>query len=103
MPDMHYEKWNIIIEPDRDGGFWASCENLSDCHAFGATYHEALNNIQAKIQERLREILGFRPPPPGTNAMRICFLREDLMTSDQEWAPEETNFDETVLVVDDWC
>lgn len=40
----------IIIEPNDEEGFFASCSTLQGCHAEGKTYGEAIENIQDVIK-----------------------------------------------------
>lgn len=59
-------KFRIVIEPDEDGMFVASCPSLPGCHSQGATRDEALANIREAIAlyvESLRE--HDEPIPPG--------------------------------------
>lgn len=59
-------KFRIVIEPDEDGVFVASCPSLPGCHSQGATRSEALANIQEAVEvylESLRE--NGEPIPPG--------------------------------------
>lgn len=59
-------KFRIVIEPDEDGVFVASCPSLPGCHSQGQTRAEARANIQEAIElylESLRE--HGEPIPPG--------------------------------------
>ncbi len=59
-------KFRIVIEPDEDGVFVASCPSLPGCHSQGRTREEARANIQEAVElylESLRE--HGEPIPPG--------------------------------------
>ena len=59
-------KFRIVIEPDEDGIFVASCPSLPGCHSQGPTRDDALANIREAIAlyvESLRE--HDEPIPPG--------------------------------------
>lgn len=38
-------QFSIVIEKDKDG-YYASCDQLKNCHTQGETYEEALENIK---------------------------------------------------------
>jgi predicted RNase H-like HicB family nuclease len=59
-------KFRIVIEPDEDGVFVASCPSLPGCHSQGKTRAEAVANMQEAVEvylESLRE--HGEPIPPG--------------------------------------
>ena len=59
-------KFRILIEPDEEGVFVASCPSLPGCHSQGRTRDEARANIQEAVElylESLRE--HGEPIPPG--------------------------------------
>jgi len=59
-------KFRIVVEPDTDGVFVASCPSLPGCHSQGRTRDEARSNIREAIAlylESLRE--HDEPIPPG--------------------------------------
>ena len=59
-------KFRIVVEPDEDGVFVASCPSLPGCHSHGRTRDEARSNIREAIAlylESLRE--HDEPIPPG--------------------------------------
>ena len=59
-------KFRIVVEPDEDGVFVASCPSLPGCHSQGRTRDEARSNIREAIAlylESLRE--HDEPIPPG--------------------------------------
>ncbi len=40
----------IIIYPDEDGGYWASCPSLPGCYSQGETREETVDNIKEAIE-----------------------------------------------------
>ena len=59
-------KFRILIEPDEDGVFAASCPSLPGCHSQGTSRSEAKANISEAIElyvESLR--VHDEPIPPG--------------------------------------
>jgi predicted RNase H-like HicB family nuclease len=65
-PEYRYEV--IIFWSDEDGAFVAEVPELAGCMADGATYEEALENVQVVIQEWIdtaRELGRAIPPPKG--------------------------------------
>ena len=52
----------IVTEPLEEGGFLADCQVLQGCHAEGATYGRAIENIQDIIQIHIAERLKHRDP-----------------------------------------
>ncbi len=53
MKQTKFSFWQIIIEPCKEGGFFAKCPDLQGCYAEGETYDEVLENIQDVIQIHL--------------------------------------------------
>lgn len=43
-------KLKVVVEPDDDGGYVASCPALPGCHSQGATREDALANIREAIE-----------------------------------------------------
>ena len=59
-------KFRILIEPEEDGVFVASCPSLPGCHSQGGTRAEALANVQEAIQGYLDSLRAHGDPiPPG--------------------------------------
>jgi predicted RNase H-like HicB family nuclease len=59
-------KYRIVIEPDEDGVYVASCPSLPGCHSQGATRSEAMKNILEAMEgyiESLKE--NGDPVPPS--------------------------------------
>jgi predicted RNase H-like HicB family nuclease len=63
-PEYRYEV--IIYWSDEDGAFLAEVPELAGCMADGATYAEALANVEAVIHEWIQtaEELGRQVPAP---------------------------------------
>jgi predicted RNase H-like HicB family nuclease len=55
--------YSVIIEPCKEGGFFADCPILQGCHAEGKTYSEVIENIEdvikahIKIREKHKEFI----------------------------------------------
>lgn len=45
--------YSVIIEPCREGGYFASCPVLQGCHAEGKTYAEVIENIEDVIKAHI--------------------------------------------------
>lgn len=59
-------KFRIVIEPDEDGVFVASCPTLPGCHAQGGTREEARINIREAVELYLESLREHGDPiPPG--------------------------------------
>ena len=59
-------KFRVLIEPDEDGVFVASCPSLPGCHSQGATRGEAMANIREAIEGYLESLRAHDEPiPPG--------------------------------------
>ena len=45
--------YSVIIEPCKEGGFFADCPILQGCHAEGKTYAEVIENIEDVIKTHI--------------------------------------------------
>mgnify|MGYP001589722403 FL=1 len=45
--------YSVIIEPCREGGYFANCQVLQGCHAEGKTYAEVIENIEDVIKSHI--------------------------------------------------
>jgi antitoxin HicB len=57
-------KYRVIIEPDEDGVYIATCPTLPGCVSQGATRQEALNNIHEAMQGYLESLQKHNEPIP---------------------------------------
>jgi antitoxin HicB len=57
-------KMRVIIEPDEDGKFVATCPTLPGCISEGATRQEALTNIQDAISGYIKSLRKHGEPVP---------------------------------------
>ncbi|MBL7119314.1 MAG: type II toxin-antitoxin system HicB family antitoxin [Dehalococcoidia bacterium] len=58
------QSFEVILEPEDEGGYHVSCPALKGCHSYGATREEALEKIREAIElwlESARE-LGIKLP-----------------------------------------
>jgi len=64
-------KLRVIIEPDEDGFFVATCPNLPGCISQGKTRQEALANITEAMQAYVESLTkhGDPVPPPITEEL----------------------------------
>jgi predicted RNase H-like HicB family nuclease len=46
----------IIIYPDEDGGYWASCPSLPGCYSQGETWEETVDNIKEAIELYIEDV-----------------------------------------------
>jgi predicted RNase H-like HicB family nuclease len=58
-------KFRVIIEPDEDGVFVATCPTLPGCVSQGRTREEAAANIRDAIQGYLQSLEKHAEPVPG--------------------------------------
>ena len=59
-------KYRILIEPDEDGVFVASCPSLPGCHSQGTTRADAKANISEAIELYVESLRAHDEPiPPG--------------------------------------
>lgn len=54
----------VVIEPLEEGGYYAECPILPGCHVEGATYLEALENLEDAIRIHIEGRLEFGDPLP---------------------------------------
>ncbi len=69
-------KFRIVIEPDEDGKFVASCPTLPECWSQGDTREEAIRNIGDAIQgyiESLKKHGDPIPPPISEEVIDVPF------------------------------
>ena len=45
--------YSVIIEPCKEGGFFADCPILQGCHAEGKTFAEVVENIEDVIKAHI--------------------------------------------------
>ena len=49
----------VIIEPLKEGGYYAECPSLPGCHVEGKTYLDALENLEDVIRIHIEGRLKF--------------------------------------------
>ena len=62
------QNFEVVLEPEDDGGYHVFCPALKGCHSYGATKEEAMGKIKEAIElwlESARE-LGIRIPERET-------------------------------------
>jgi len=70
----------VVVEPLEEGGYYAECPILPGCHVEGATYLEALENLEDAIRIHIEGRLEFGDPLPPelTRAQKPRRFRLDL-------------------------
>ncbi|MFC1937049.1 type II toxin-antitoxin system HicB family antitoxin [Chloroflexota bacterium] len=67
------ESFEVVLEPEEEGGYHVYTPSLKGCHSYGATKEEALRNIAEAIAlwlESARE-LGIPIPERDTVTVRV--------------------------------
>ncbi|MBI2846740.1 MAG: type II toxin-antitoxin system HicB family antitoxin [Chloroflexi bacterium] len=67
------ENFEVVLEPEEDGGYHIFAPSLKGCHSYGTTKEEALRNIAEAIAlwlESARE-LGIAIPERDTVTVRV--------------------------------
>ena len=62
------QNFEVVLEPEDDGGYHVFCPALKGCHSYGATKDEAIEKIKEAIElwlESAKE-LGIRIPERKT-------------------------------------
>ena len=44
------QNFEVVLEPEDDGGYHIFCPALKGCHSYGATKEEAMDNIKEAIE-----------------------------------------------------
>ena len=52
----------VIVEPQEEGGYFASCPSLQGCHAEGKTLGETIDNIKDVIDMHIEARRKFNDP-----------------------------------------
>ena len=64
-------KFAIVIEPDEDGFFVASCPALPGCHSQGRTREEAIANITEAIKGYIASMRKHGEPVPQADVEEV--------------------------------
>ena len=64
-------KFAILIEPDEDGFFVASCPTLPGCHSQGRTREEAIANITEAIKGYIASMRKHGEPVPQADVEEV--------------------------------
>ena len=56
--------YEVILEPEADGGYHAFCPALKGCHSQGDTQEEAVANIREAIEAYLESVKAHGEPIP---------------------------------------
>jgi predicted RNase H-like HicB family nuclease len=63
----------VVIEKDKDG-YFAFCPALQGCYTQGASYEEALNNIEDVIRLHIEDRLASGEPIPTAEMVSLATL-----------------------------
>jgi len=67
------QNFEVVLEPEADGGYHIFCPALKGCHTYGATKEEAMEKIKEAIElwlESAKE-LGIRIPERKTVSVGV--------------------------------
>lgn len=70
---LEFKSFEVIFEPEEEGGYHVFCPALKGCHSYGATKEEAKRNIKEAIElwvESARE-LGLTVPEKETIEVQV--------------------------------
>jgi predicted RNase H-like HicB family nuclease len=59
---LRRERFEVLLEPEEEGGFHVWCPRLPGCHSEGETREEALANIKEAIEGWLEVAAEFNHP-----------------------------------------
>ncbi len=59
------DKFEVIFEPEEEGGYHVFCPLLKGCHSYGKTKQEARKNIAEAIQLWLESAQALAIPIPA--------------------------------------
>ncbi|MBI4267373.1 MAG: type II toxin-antitoxin system HicB family antitoxin [Chloroflexi bacterium] len=65
------ESFEVVLEPEEDGGFHVYAPSLKGCHSYGSTREEALRNIAEAITLWLESARELGIPVPERNTVKI--------------------------------
>lgn len=68
-------RFRVLIEPDEDGVFVATCPSLPGCVSQGATRDEARRNVQEAIEAYLESLEKHGEPIPPSIDEEIVEVR----------------------------
>lgn len=61
--------YTVILEPEEDGGYHASCPALKGCHTQGDRLEDAIENIQEAIAVYLDSLKAHGAPIPVATSL----------------------------------
>ncbi len=64
----------VIITPDEDGGYSASCPSLPGCHSQGETWEETLANIKEAIELYIEDMIANGEDVPEDHLGRVMIV-----------------------------
>lgn len=68
---MENYRYTVIIEPDEEGGYSASCPALEGCVSQGDTYDETLDNIREAIVAYIESLKKHNEPIPDDVEVKV--------------------------------
>ena len=71
MKNPASDSYEIVIEPEAEGGYHVCAPALKGCHSYGATREEALSNIAEAIELWLTSAQELGIPVPQRHTVTI--------------------------------
>ncbi|MBI4297656.1 MAG: type II toxin-antitoxin system HicB family antitoxin [Chloroflexi bacterium] len=65
------ESFEVVLEPEEDGGYHVYAPSLKGCHSYGSTREEALKNIAEAIELWLESARDLGIPIPDRHTVAI--------------------------------
>jgi predicted RNase H-like HicB family nuclease len=64
----------VVIYPDEDGGYCASCPSLPGCHSQGDTWEETLANIKEAMELYIEDMIENGEEVPEDHLDRVLIV-----------------------------
>ena len=65
------ESFEVVFEPEEDGGYHVFTPSLKGCHSYGSTKEEALKNIAEAISLWLESARDLGIPVPERDTVKV--------------------------------
>jgi predicted RNase H-like HicB family nuclease len=65
------ESFEVVLEPEEDGGYHVYTPSLKGCHSYGLTREEALKNISEAIALWLESARDLGIPIPERDTVKV--------------------------------
>ena len=64
-------RYTVILEPEEEGGYHASCPLLPGCHSEGESIEEALHNVHEAVGLYVESLVAHGEPVPEEAGLLI--------------------------------